>query len=218
MCYPTTMGLALILSGPAAFSDKCRVAVGPHHSIGGAAMPLYRLDIQKSDGAEFWTNRYFINADSFDGGLVVGRAIAEIERAIHVGYITFISQRVSTPVPDSPSQYLTQTLGFNGNRSYTGPVPLTVCARVELFKGPRRPDVRYFRGSCQAADFASASVWKPSYVDFIQTTYCAALLDLDGVVDKGNLPYTSARLGVNISQHQLRAGTRRKQTPVIPVS
>lgn len=181
-------------------------------------MPLYQLNIQKVSSGNYWTNRYYINAESFDGGLVVGRAIADIEKTFTGSHVQFVSQRVSTPVKDKPNLYVTEVLGFYGQKAFNYAMPLTVCVRVELRKGPTRPDVKYYRASARAEDLASSVLFTNAYVQALNDGPLAALLNLDGLVDRGNRPYDAIEAAVKVSQHQLRRGTKAKVRPVIPVT
>lgn len=181
-------------------------------------MPLYSLSIQKVTGGNYWTNRYWVTANDFDGALVVGRQIAEIERTFTAQYVQFVSMRASTPVPDSPSQFVTEVLGFFGTKSFSTAMALTVTVRVEMWKGPRRPDVKYYRAAARAEDMGSPVLYTTAFITGLNDGPLAALQNVDGLVDRGNVPYTKIEASVKVSQHQLRRGSKAKLRPVIPVS
>ena len=181
-------------------------------------MSLYQLDIQKAVQGTYWTNKYTVEANGWADAISHGMEVVAIERSFHLTYVEFISFRVSVPGPEKPSEFMTTVIAGTGQRAFAGILPLTVALRVELFKGPRRPDLKYYRGCANSGDLANVREWTPAFISSILDGPCTALANVDGLVSSQGLDYLSVQPNVKVAQHQLRRGSRKKVTPIIPVS
>lgn len=180
-------------------------------------MVLYQIDIQKAVSAFYWTNRYFVDATSFPDAIVEGEKLAQIEKNVHVTYVDFVSVRASKPGKEKPSQFLTATLGFQGVRGADGIVPLTTCVRPELYRGFSRPDVRYLRGVVREGDQANIRSFSDLFITYITDNYVNPVIALPSSRSHAGLVYVSGRCNPNVANHQMRRGSKKKTTPVIPV-
>jgi hypothetical protein len=181
-------------------------------------MTIYQISIQKSVESRFWTNRYWVNADTISNAQDAGDDIVAAEKLIHAAYVDFISMRTSLATEENPSVYLVKPLSGEGGRTVTTVVPLTVCLRVLLQKGPGRPDVKYYRGCVQASDIADVATFASTFISGLNSGFCEALKDVVGLTTQAGTAYANIQASPRIAQHQLTRGTRKATQPVIPVS
>lgn len=181
-------------------------------------MPVWQVNIQKAVGGVFWTNRYFVEAPAIEDGIPIMQQLVTVERNVHLAYVDFISCRISKPGKEKPTEYITIALSGEGNRPAPAVVPLTLTVRVEFYKGPHRPDLKYLRGVCEPTDWANARNYTATFVSFMVTNYTLPMADIEGLVSIDAQTYKTIQCSPKISQHQLSRGTRKKTTPKIPVS
>lgn len=180
-------------------------------------MPLYGISVQKGTGGNYWTNKYYCEAADFPAAENVADEIVAAERASTLGYISFISWRVSLAGEEDPSLYVVKPLTGFGNRSFSTVMPLTVCARVLLSTGPGRPSPKFYRGMVQAGDYYSVADYSPTFVALMQANVVAGLEAIEELTDESGNAIISIFCSPKISQHQLTRGTKKKTQPVIPV-
>lgn len=181
-------------------------------------MAVFQCSVQKAVQNRYWTNRYFVDAADLTAAEARGVQIVAAERAVHAAYVEFISLRTSTIAVEKPSVFLIYPLQGEGSRVVTTVVPLTVCARVLLRKGPTRPDQKFLRGVVQASDMDSVDSFTTSFVNFVNTNYSAPLFAIPGLCSIDGEDIIAVQASSKIAQHQLTRGTRKKTQPIIPVS
>jgi len=177
-------------------------------------MPVYRVDIEKTDDV-YWTNRYHVNAVNPNEAFAAAQEIAAVERAQTASYITFTKARVSLAATVGVDDYTNIPLNYAGQRTATGVLPYFVATRIELYSGPGRPDIKYYKGMADPNDLNSPSVWKPAYLTTIGTGLCAALAGVEGLCNAQGLAYSTIAPAIKVGMRQLRRGTRKVTTPVI---
>jgi hypothetical protein len=181
-------------------------------------MPVYQVTIQKQEGSEFWVNGYHVNEANMSVAALAGAEIVEAEKSLHLNYVNFVSMRISVPGPEQPNVYRIVPLSGVGGRAATGALPLTICARVLMLHGDGRPDAKFLRGVCNPSDIGSTRTWSSAFTTTVNNTYIAGLNGVEGLVRRDAESYQGFQLVPLISNHQLRRGSKRKLTPVIPIS
>ena len=176
-------------------------------------MPVFKLDIEKETSGEYWTNRYFIEAPDFAGTTAVSQAVLDIERSIHVTGINFLKVRVSDTSLNL-GQFVTTSINLPGLRSgIVQPLPLFNTLRVDFSPGFTRPSRKYYRGVLGEEDISfdtinSASV---SALGVLVTAFNSIPLVTETGVGLG-----TPTVFQKVQMRQLRRGSRRRQTPIIP--
>lgn len=180
-------------------------------------MAIYRVSIQKTADARYWTNRYFVQAATIQDAQDIGDLIVAAEKTIHLNYVIFASMLTSSII-EGDSAFLVKPLSGVGARTATGPMPLTVCARVLLQPDNfGKPDVKYLRGCIGPGDLGTATLLGGPFVNTINSGYCAAILAIEDVCTDNGQSYATVGVSPKVSQHQLTRGTRKAVTPVIPL-
>ena len=175
----------------------------------------YSLDIEKQSGTEFWTNRYILSNPSIESAILTANAILLIEQAVHSENVLFTKYRVSDLDPDTDA-FVIVPIGEVGDRPTVGDVlPLFNVARVDFPAGIGRPSRKYLRLPIFEGDQANGTL-TPTMVAFVNTNYGTPLGDIDEFVDVDGEPLGSGICQPQVGMRQLRRGSRRRTTPVIP--
>lgn len=180
-------------------------------------MPLFKVDIEKLLGQEYWTNRYIVNATDLQEGDDIGASIVAAEQEFHLTDVLFTKRRTSTLAPGG--EFTTTNINLPGNRAGSGTfLPLFNTLRVDLSVFGSRPSRKYYRGVLTEGDISGDGV----------TTNFTPLLTLllnviadeastgEGVVDVDGQLITSVGVYPRVQMRQLRRGRRRRTTPVLP--
>lgn len=178
-------------------------------------MALFSLDIEKRLGNEFWTNRYVLNATDIAGAVSVGATIVGYEREVHFSHVTFNKYRVSTLAADDDVFTIVPLVG-GGSIDAAGltPLPLWNVARVDFGAATGRPSRKYLRMGL-TENGVDGNVLTSSMLSVLNA-YGAALVALDAYVDVDNQAIVSYAVFSLVAMRQLRRGTRRRTTPVLP--
>lgn len=179
-------------------------------------MPLFSLDIEKSVPGEFWTNRYIINTPDITVAVSIGNQVVSIEREIHKPGVQFTRFRVSDLDPDT-DLYSIQAIALPGLAppATAGNLPLFNVVRVDFNTGTGRPSRKYLRTPVGEADQIDGNL-EPTYAQFIHQTYTIPMLGIDEFVDVDGQAFVSGATHQYVAMRQLRRGSRRRQTPVLP--
>lgn len=174
-------------------------------------MPVYQLDIEKRFSSEFWTNRYFLNGTSLVEAIGVAPAFVAAERAFHPSSVEFVKYRLST-VAEGDNEFYTEPLGGTGLVALSDFLPLWNVVRVTFGIVGRRPHYKLYRGILGEPNTLNGII-APTTLEEIQT----ALENISDVNTTG----TGVTLGPGIPDsrirmRQLRRGTRKRKTPVLP--
>ena len=178
-------------------------------------MPVFKVDIEKQLGTEYWTNIYYVDAESLTAAHAVGGEIVTAEQGIHANSVTFTKYRTSDMVPGT-DQFITEPLGTTGARNPSTPLlPLFNVARVELGVGIGRPSRKYLRGVLAEQDIDFNTIIPATVVE-IQTDYADDLELIEELVDVDGQPIIDCVAYPLVAMRQLRRGSRRSTTPVLP--
>lgn len=178
-------------------------------------MPLFKVDIEKVYANEYWSNVYYLELDVLDGALTVANEIVAAERAIHKNFVLFTKVRVSDMIPGT-DEYITGVLNVTGlATSESTLLPLWNVVRVDLTATAGRPSRKYLRG-CIAEDNMSYDNLDPAFVTFINNNYVTPLVLIEELKDVDGQDLVDGACMPKVGMRQLRRGSRRRTTPIIP--
>lgn len=177
-------------------------------------MALYKIDIEKSMEGEFWTNRYLVNESDLSGAALHVATLVQAEQVFHGTAVLFTKARVSDMQPDSDT-YTTLPLNLSGGQADEGVfIPLFNVVRVDLGVLVGRPSRKFYRGVLRESHISFNTVYAPLAV-LIQTTLMSMIQSVP-VCDPDLQLIQSVAVSPNVGMRQLRRGSRRRATPVIP--
>lgn len=176
-------------------------------------MPIFKVDIEKSLEGEYWTNRYLVLADDLATAVIHAQDIKSVERNIHATEVLFTKYRVSDTSVGT-DVYVTFPVNDNGLSSHSSPLlPLFNVLRVDMVVPVGRPSRKYYRGilsegssTFNTIDSGSLGGYNTALLDLLDLPIC----DPQGSLITGYIAWPS------VGMRQLRRGTRRRATPVIP--
>lgn len=178
-------------------------------------MSLWKVDIQKVIGTEYWTNVYHVEADNLADAKTIGDQIVVLEKAGHTENVQFNRMRVSDVAPDTDA-YVTVPLTGQGSLANAGEIlPLWNVVRVDFFTTVGRPSRKFLRGIVQEG-YSNGTVITGGLRDTIQNQYATPLANLLGVVDVDGQPIEGGQVFATIGMRQLRRGSKRRLNPIIP--
>jgi len=178
-------------------------------------MPLFSLDIEKELGGEFWTNRYILELDDITQAVLAGNTITGFELAIHYDIVNFTKYRVSDLNPET-DVYVIVPIGAAGERTFVGSyLPLFNVVRVDFPAGTGRPSRKYLRLPINENEVDNG-VLASGLIALINSEYGVPLGDFELFVDVDGQPIGTGIVSPKVAMRQLRRGSRRKVTPVIP--
>jgi hypothetical protein len=178
-------------------------------------MAIYVVDTEKELNGEFWTNRYLIEAASLEDANTTGSQIISREIEFHYNPVLFTRYRVRD---NNPGTDLFQTVPINQqgakglNNSQV--LPLFNTLRIDFPAGVGRPSRKYYRGCLTELDINGANL------DFngVGLTIENALdqFVLYPLVDPQGSDLQRGVLWPRVQMRQLRRGSKRRTTPVLP--
>lgn len=177
-------------------------------------MALFKIDIEKLLGSEYWTNRYFVRTDTLANAVPQGQDIVDAERLIHSSLVTFTKLRASTADPEN-EEYTIVTLGVNGLYNQTDLLPLFNCYRWDFTAVSGRPSRKYYRGCISQGDFGGdlLNITSPAFESAIEALFAVGATG-NGIVDPQEQLLTDAVRWPYIAMRQLRRGKRKRTEPV----
>lgn len=183
-------------------------------------MPLFQLDIQKQDlqgETEFWTNVYHLQLDGYDD-LGPPAAIVAAERAIHSGYVAFVSFRLKQAL--TPFGY-SRIVALAGPGEYvvgsTQLLPLYSTMRVDMGVSIGLPIRKYLRTG--VSEFESdGRNWKSDYIATVASQYANVVSHLPEIRNPAGDAITGYAVKVPVQMRQLRRGSKRRLNPIIPTA
>lgn len=181
---------------------------------------VVKLDVQKSLGAGqmYWTNRYLL--DYADPSAVPSgefNAIVAGERAMHSNLVQFVSLRISDIVEGTDNYIVWPLTGTGGVIPTGNPLPGWVTYRVDFGFGAGRPGRKYYRvyvGEGQQ----NGNVWETSYRGDVQALMNTMIAAAPSICSPDGVNVITAVAKNELQMRQLRRGTKRPLTPVIPVA
>jgi hypothetical protein len=180
-------------------------------------VPRYNVDVQKSRGGIYWTNRYQLERN--EPGLTPAEVAAfrSAEGPIHATTVQFVSLRISDAVPGTDNFAVYPLTGTGGTPDGGTPLPGFCCLRVDIPVGFGRPCRKYYRVYVGEAQ-SNGQTWIPEYVADTQALMNTLQSTVAGLVDPQGNPWGVPVVKTVIQMRQLRRGSKRQTTPVIPVS
>lgn len=180
-------------------------------------MPLFKIDIEKEFSNEFWTNVYYATSVDLGAAHLVAQGILQAERQFHKDVVLFTRYRTST-VLQGDFQYITSIANLNGLVGSSSPrIPLWNVVRADMGDGGfKRPERKYYRLPL-TEDEQDNGVLTNGVFTLVQQSLVNLLGDFAGEwCGPNSEPIVSVAVYPNVAMRQLRRGSRRRQTPVIP--
>lgn len=182
-------------------------------------MPVFQVDIEKQLGLEFWTNVYYVRGVDLAEAVTAGQVLANMEVQIHKPAVTITRFRTrTTTVGDEV--YNTTTVGLIGEASAAGDyLPLFNTYNAVLSTPQGRPSRKYYRLPVSEGEQASG-LWIQGAAVNIAVSIDAARIQLQSAgtpwVDLDDQPILIVGYDRSVGMRQLRRGSRRRSTPVLP--
>ena len=184
------------------------------YAIGGVLMPLFRAEIQKTQGGLYWVNRYIISEANIGTAHAAALNLVEHEQAIHSQEVTLDKIRTDDMVPGS-DQFIVTVLGADGAYAMgTGQLPLFNVVRVDVNVAVGRPSRKYYRVGLTETVVAGDEL-EATYRTAVVNAMTAMRAAVPEWVDVDGQVFVGQSVMPKVAMHQLRRGTRRKTTPVI---
>lgn len=178
-------------------------------------MAVWKVDIEKLMEGEYWTNVYYVEADTLEDASLIGNEIVGIEESITLDLVTFTKFRTSDLTPNT-DVYITTIVNETGDVASGGqdPLPLFNVVRFDLSVPVGRPGRKYMRGvlADSTQNFNSLT---PAMITVLNDNYAVPLAGLVGVVNKDGQALSTVTTFPFVGMRQLRRGSKRKATPVI---
>lgn len=172
-------------------------------------MPLFQLDIEKRLGSEFWTNRYFLNADTFENAVTIGGDVTNMEQGFHATQVTFTRYRLSDP---NSEQYVIVPVNETGTAEPSGSLlPLFNTWRVDLPAVTGRPSRKYYRGVLSEGNI-NGDALDADFGPYVVTIglQLSTGPTVNGIVDPQGQILTGATSYPFVQMRQLRRSRRRR--------
>lgn len=176
-------------------------------------MTLYSVDIQKKLGAEYWTNRYIVEASDLAAASAIGEDIVDAERSVHSELVNFDKLRTSTVTKNDNNYIIVPLTGVGVLGETNAPIPLFNAARVDFGTNQGRPSRKYLRPGVSAT-YVQGTNWNTALYNAL-VSYGQAIVSLVGLRDVDGQEFLNSTAFRAIAMRQLRRGTKRKTQPVI---
>jgi hypothetical protein len=179
---------------------------------------VVKLDVQKVRNGQYWTNRYLLDlADPLDVSVAMVNAFVNAEKPIHGLSVSFVSVRVSDMAEGTDNFIIYPQTGTGGTSDGGAALPGWMTLRADMAVVPGRPLRKYYRTYVGEAQIIG-SVWLPQYV----SDSLALLTTLLGAVptwcDPQGNHAQSVVVKTDVQMRQLRRGSKKRETPVIPIA
>lgn len=185
-----------------------------HYSLEVLGMAVWELSIEKQLLTEYWLNVYHCDVATQAEAKTVADAIVEAEQAITMGIVTFNKMRIRQ-VSSAPGPGTVYPIGSNGTLPQSPYLPLFNVCRIDFAVPVGRPSRKYIKQPI-AMSSVSNGQFQPSALTFFQTEYCTPILSIPGICASDGQPFLNAAPIPAVGMRQLRRGTRKKSTPIIP--
>lgn len=177
-------------------------------------MARFRLTVEKyhNASAEYWVNRYYVNAADLADATLMSNGIVDAEKALYPNTVVITKSHVDDDVPLTLN-YETTIRNLAGIRTApTGDfLPLFVVARVDFsVAGGGRPSRKYLRGVLFEADTTfntlGASILT-ALNTYASSVAASGACDPQGQDIIGGSPWNAPAM------RQLRRGSKKKLVP-----
>jgi hypothetical protein len=178
-------------------------------------MPVFKIDIEKQLGAEYWTNVYHCDVADLDAADDVALEVLDAERAIHHVTVTFTKRRVSDIVPNTDN-FRTTPINLTGELNDPAALlPLFNVLRVDAVAQTGRPGRKYLRG-CLTEGAITFDTIVPAALTTFDTGYSNAMDLITELCDEDGDPFIDWQSNPKVGMRQLRRGSKRRTQPIIP--
>lgn len=179
-------------------------------------MALFKADIEKVYGSEYWTNVYYIEAADIDTAATYLDNLMDVEQATHSQQVTVEKGRV-TPVPNPGNAFITHEFHESGGYINSEPLmPLFNTIRVDMNVAAGRPSRKFLRGVLHMDAIDADGYLVAGYQTHILNNYITPLEGYGWLVDESGNDIVGFTLQGKPSDRQLRRGSKRRTTPVLP--
>jgi len=179
---------------------------------------VVKVDIQKTRGGLYWTNRYLLDvADPADVSDAMLQAIADAEGNWHATTVNFVSARVSDMVPNTDNFRIYPLAQAGAQNDGGNAIPGFVTLRCDMGVGPGRPLRKYYR-TYAAQALITNGVYSSTFLSGDTTVMEDLLEAIPSICDPQGNRATSVAFKQQVQMRQLRRGSRKQATPVIPVT
>lgn len=180
-------------------------------------MPVYNVDIQKVRFGVYWTNRYQILRDEPGLTLAEVNAFHAAEYPFHGNSVQYVSLRISDQTPNTDNFAVWPLQGAGLIPDGGAAIPGFCTLRADIPVGFGRPCRKYYRVYV-GEDKIIGGNWEPSFIVTAQAAIRSLAATVTGLCDPQGNPWGDAVVKNAIQMRQLRRGTKRPLTPVIPVA
>lgn len=177
-------------------------------------MAVWEISIEKQLGGEYWINVYHGDVADQAAAQALGFQIATIESSVHQSTVTFTKYRVRQ-VGQLAGPGTVYPLGFPGTNGAADSLPLFCVQRVDFAVPVGRPSRKYLKLPVfEAAQ--SNGTFSQDHLTSINNSYSTPLLNLDGLSSNDGQTFVAIAANPVVGMRQLRRGSRKRTTPVIP--
>lgn len=175
---------------------------------------VWELAIEKSLGSEYWLNVYHADVATQLEARNTALAVVNIERSVHSTQVAFTKMRIRnlSPLGQPGTVY---PIGLTGQLGATTYLPLFVVARCDIAVPVGRPDRKFLKFPISVSNVENGN-FTSTALAFWQANYCDAIIALTELSDRTGQPYLEAGINPAVGMRQLRRGSRKKTTPIIP--
>jgi hypothetical protein len=178
-------------------------------------MAHFLAQLEKTLGAEKWTNVYYLAADNLADAYIAASGIQTIERNVHKTTVHFshilVSER-EQPFRNYRSVSM-DLLGLVTATSGAHALPLWNTVRCEFQpSNSGKPDVKQLRIPLYSDELLDIQHLTTTFHDFIQSNYVSALIGLGGIEDDAGNSWISGITRPEIFDRQLTKRRRKKVT------
>lgn len=180
------------------------------------ALPISQIDIQKQQGAEYWSNRYLCEfAVGSAEAEAAATALINAEKAMLFNNVLINKVRIATLTPND-NVFQAWNPNTFGSRNAVGLslLPLFCVVRIDFGAGLGRPSRKYIRGALSESDVQGANL-ESGFLSGVATPYGNAVSGLAGIVDPQGDDLNGFSVYPQIAMRQLRRGSRRRSEPVL---
>lgn len=182
-------------------------------------MPVFQVDIEKMLGGEYWTNVYHVFSPDLTSAAAAAVNLVTAERGFHLPQVQFTRARTAL-YPIGTTQSQTAVTGGTGLLAGGNELePLFVTLRVDFPATIGRPSRKYYRGVLTEIDVTFMTLNPDSLARYAPLVL--QLLTVSGgsdftLCDRQGDQLTSAIVYNGPQMRQLRRGSRRRATPILP--
>jgi len=106
-------------------------------------------------------------------------------------------------------------ISANGSRTVSNYLPLYCVARFDFAVASGRPSRKYMRMPIPR-EWNTNGQFETTTIPQMNAAYSTPLLAVDGICDNSGQPFLSGGVIATIGMRQLRRGSRKRTTPIIP--